>query len=186
MYFVLIAAIILGSVALDQISKLLIVRFLEQGESIPLWEDVLHITYVKNPGAAFGMLSDNRWVFMTVSTVAIIAVLFYLIKFRPTDKLLVISLSMIVGGGIGNMIDRILLKYVIDFIDFRLINFAVFNVADSFVTVGAGILILYLILDTIRDYRKTKAAKANQNTEDACVQPDRRDSVSDHTENDHE
>lgn len=166
MYFILIASIILGSVVFDQITKLLTVRFLELGETIPLWEDVFHFTYIQNRGAAFGMLSDNRWVFMVVSTVAIVGVLFYLIKYRPANKLLVISLSMIVGGGIGNMIDRVFLGYVVDFIDVRLINFAVFNIADSFVTVGACILILYLVLDMVREYRQAKQQKENKIAEE--------------------
>ena len=120
MYFVVIAAIILGVVVLDQLTKLLTVHFLEVGETVPLWEDVFHFTYIRNRGAAFGMLSDKRWVFMLVSVIAIIAVLFYLIKYRPKNKWLVVSLSMIVGGGIGNMLDRLYLGYVIDFLHFKL------------------------------------------------------------------
>lgn len=170
MYFILIASIILGSIIFDQATKLLTVYFLEVGETVPLWEDVFHFTYVQNPGAAFGMLSDNRWVFMVVSVVAIVGVLFYLIKYRPTNKLLVISLSMIVGGGIGNMIDRVYLGYVVDFIDVRLINFAVFNIADSFVTVGACILVLYLVLDMVHEYQQAKAQKAEKDAEKDTIE----------------
>lgn len=159
---ILIFAIILGIVGLDQLTKALAVIYLQGEPSFPIWQDVLHFTFVKNPGAAFGMLSNARWVFMTLSTIAIVGILFYLIKYRPQSKWLTVSLAMIVGGGIGNMIDRVLLGYVVDFIDFTLINFAVFNVADSFVTVGAGILIVYLVLDIIKDYKKNKANAAVQ------------------------
>ncbi|MBQ8416312.1 MAG: signal peptidase II, partial [Clostridia bacterium] len=73
--------------------------------------------------------------------------------------------SMIVGGGIGNMIDRISLGYVVDFLDFRLIHFAVFNVADSFVCVGAGIVIVYLLMDIYKDMKKNKKP-TTENTEE--------------------
>ena len=153
---ILIFAIILGVVCLDQLTKWLAVIFLEGEASFPLWQDVFHLTFVKNPGAAFGMLSNSRWVFMVTSTVAIVAVIFYLIKYRPQNKWLVVALCMIAGGGIGNMIDRVLLGYVVDFFDFTLINFAVFNVADSFVCVGAAILVVYMLMDIISDYKKSK------------------------------
>ena len=74
--------------------------------------------------------------------------------------MLCVALSFIVGGGVGNMIDRVLLGYVIDFFDFCLINFAIFNVADSFVCVGAGMLALWVILDTVEEEKKNKAEKA--------------------------
>ena len=162
---ILVFSIVLGVVALDQLTKWLAVIFLEGEASFPLWQDVFHLTFVKNPGAAFGMLSNSRWVFMVTSTVAIIAVMYYLIRHRPTNKWLVWGLSMIVGGGIGNMIDRISLGYVVDFFDFTLINFAVFNVADSFVCVGAGILMVYMIMDIVKEYQKGKQKSADAQTE---------------------
>ena len=158
---ILIFGIILGVVCLDQLTKGLAIIYLPQvGDSVPIWQDVLHFTRVNNPGAAWGMLSDARWVFMISSTVAIVGVLFYLLKYRPASKWLTVSLSMIVGGGIGNMIDRVYFQYVVDFIDFTLIDFPVFNVADSFVTVGAGMLIAYLVVDMINDYKKSKKTTA--------------------------
>ncbi len=159
MIFVLIA-IIVGSVALDQLTKWLAVVYLQGQPSFPLWQDVLHFTFWKNEGAAFGILQDQRWVFMVFSTVAIIALLVYLFGFRPKNRFVAISLAMIVGGGIGNMIDRIALGYVIDFIDFTLINFAIFNVADSFVTVGAFMLMGYLLLDLYKEVKAERAKKA--------------------------
>lgn len=152
-------AIIAVTVFLDQITKYLTIFYLKPIATFPLIEDVLHLTYVENTGAAFGMMKDARWVFMVTSTVAIVGILVYMFRKRPTDKLLCVSLSFIVGGGIGNMIDRTILGYVVDMIDFRLVNFAVFNVADSFVCVGAGMMILYLILDMIREAKAEKAAK---------------------------
>ena len=153
-------AIIAVTVFLDQITKYLTIFYLKPIDTLPLIEDVLHLTYVENTGAAFGMMKDSRWVFMVISTVAIVGILVYMFWKRPSDKLLCVSLSFIVGGGIGNMIDRTLLGYVVDMIDFRLINFAVFNVADSFVCVGAGLMILYLILDMVKESKAEKAARA--------------------------
>ena len=155
----ILIAIIFGSVALDQLTKWLAVVYLQpEGAegAFRLWENVLHLTYVKNEGAAFGMLADHRWVFMIFSTVAIIGLSIYLFGFSKDTRWVKISLAMIIGGGIGNMIDRVLLGYVIDFIDFTLINFAVFNVADSFVTVGAFMLIGYFIKDFIVELRAPK------------------------------
>lgn len=163
MIWILIAEIV-GIVGLDQLTKWLTVHHLELYESFPLWEDVLHFTYVRNEGMAFGMLDNRRWIFMTFSAVAIVALAVYLFRFRPKSKWLQVSIAMIIGGGIGNMIDRIFLGYVIDFIDFTLIDFAVFNVADSFVCVGAGILIVYLLIDLIRD--EIKAGKKIKNGAD--------------------
>ncbi len=158
---ILLIAIILGSIFLDQLTKWLAVVYLQGGPSVPIWKEVLHLTFVKNEGAAFGMLSDHRWVFMIFSTVAIIGLTIYLFRFSPKNPWLRIPLAMIIGGGIGNMIDRVLLGYVIDFIDFTLINFAVFNVADSFVTVGAFVLMGYLIRDMILEFKREKEAKKN-------------------------
>lgn len=167
-------AIIAVTVFLDQITKYLTIFYLKPLSTLPIIEDVLHLTYVENTGAAFGMMKDSRWVFMVISTVAIVGILVYMFWKRPTDKLLCLSLSFIVGGGIGNMIDRTLLGYVVDMIDFRLINFAVFNVADSFVCVGAGLMILYLILDMVKE---SKAAKAAAEAEAAVPEDTEEDTV---------
>ena len=156
---ILLIAIILGSIALDQLTKWLAVAFLEGQPSFPIWQDVLHLTLAKNEGAAFGMLSDHRWVFMIFSTVAIIGLLIYLFRFPPKSRYVQITLAMIVGGGIGNMIDRVRLEYVIDFIDFCAFPFWtwIFNVADAFVVVGCGLAVLSMILDEIKEHKKKKA-----------------------------
>lgn len=156
----ILLAIILGSVCLDQLTKWLAVVYLQGEPSFPLWKGVLHLTFVKNEGAAFGILSNHRWVFMLVSTVAIIGLTVYLFRFCRMDKWAKVSFAMMIGGGIGNMIDRVLLGYVVDFIDFTLINFAVFNVADSFVTVGAGILIVCFIREQVQEVRSARTQEA--------------------------
>ena len=163
-------AVIIVTVFLDQLTKYLTVLHLKPIDTYPIIEDVFHLTYVENTGAAFGMMKDARWVFMVTSTVAIIGILGYMIRrvYVKKEKIPVmeaLSLSLIVGGGIGNMIDRTVLGYVVDMIDCRFINFAVFNVADSFVCVGAGLMVLYLIVLTVKEYKTEKAAKLAEDTD---------------------
>ena len=150
--------VIVGSIGLDQLTKWLAVTYLKGGGSFPLWEGVLHFTYVENTGAAFGSFKDQRWVFMIVSSIAIVALVGYYFYFKPKDWLTTTALAFITGGGIGNMIDRVLMGYVVDFIDFTLIDFAVFNVADSFVCVGVGLMFLALILSERREAQAKKLA----------------------------
>ena len=146
----------------DQLSKWLVVAYLQGKESVYLIKGVLRFTYVENDGAAFGMLDDHRWVFLVLSTVMIIALIFYIVKYKPSSKWVMTSLILIVGGGIGNMIDRILLGYVIDFIDFCAFPNLwrwVFNIADSAVCVGTFMLSVWLIIDTVKEYKREKAEK---------------------------
>ena len=160
---IVLIAIIAGVIGLDQLTKWLAVVYLQGEPSFPLWRDVLHFTYTENTGMAFGMLKDHRWVFMVFSTVAIVALAIYLFRFRPESRWMQISMAFIIGGGIGNMIDRIILGYVVDFIDFTLINFAIFNVADSFVCIGAGMMIAYLLIDLVREVvREVKQKRAGE------------------------
>ena len=161
-YYIIYSAVIAGGIALDQLSKLLAVKLLAPVGSVPILEGVLHLTYVENKGAAFGMLADHRWVFMSISTVAIIAIALHLYSGKNTSKLYTSALMLIVSGGIGNMIDRIALGYVVDFIDFALIDFAVFNIADSLVCIGAGLLILSLVLDIIKEAKLEKAKRESR------------------------
>ena len=153
--------VIVASIFADQLTKQLIVNFLDKEEPLYIIKGILRFSYVENRGAAFGMLDDHRWVFMIISTVAIVGIIFYMWKFCKESKLLSLGLSLIVGGGIGNMIDRVLLGYVIDFIDFCAFPdlwMWVFNVADACVCVGAGIVALALITDMVKEskHQKTK------------------------------
>ena len=167
--FVVWILIIIGVVALDQVSKILVVEFLDRDNPFVIIEGVFRLKYSENRGAAFGSFEESRWVFMIASVLGIIALSVYLFKFKPKSKLACTSLSMIIGGGIGNMIDRCfragevdgeIRHYVFDFIDFRGIWSYVFNVADAFVCVGAGILMVWCIWAFIDETKKEKAKKA--------------------------
>lgn len=159
--YIWIILIMLG-IFLDQISKYLVVIYMDLGESVQVIPHLFNFTYIRNEGAAFGSLSNSRWVFMIASSVMIVGILVYMFWKKPKNKLLATALTLIVAGGIGNMIDRIRLGYVIDFIDFCAFPklwMWTFNIADSFVVVGAGLIILYIILDMIRESKEAKAKK---------------------------
>ncbi len=155
-FYIVYSGIILLGVMLDLLSKWLVVRFLKPIDDYPLWDGVFHFNYHENRGAAFGMMQNSRWIFLTISSIAIVLMLIYLFSGISKNKLSNISIALIVAGGVGNMVDRLALGYVIDFLYFKLIDFAIFNVADSFVCVGAGLLILSLILDIIKEEREKK------------------------------
>jgi len=155
--------VIAVGIALDQLTKLLAVLHLAPmpGKTLPIIEGVFHFTYCENTGMAFSLLSgeNQRWIFIVVSTITLAALAVYLFIGQVPNKLYLSGILLILSGGIGNMIDRIALGYVVDFIDVRLINFAVFNIADSFVTVGAGVLIAALIVDIVKETRKERREK---------------------------
>ena len=125
-------------------------------EEIPVIKGVLYFTYVENRGAAFGILQNHRWIFITVTILAMIAIIVYIAWKEPKNKMLLLSLALILGGGIGNLIDRISLSYVIDFIDVRLIHFPVFNIADICVVCGCILLCIYIVFF---DGKKEKTEK---------------------------
>ncbi len=157
MILLIYAAIIIGGVGLDQLTKYLVAANLpiDNSADVEVWSGVFHLRCISNDGAAFGMLDDHRWVFMTVSTVVIIGMLIFMVlKRKNIPVTLGIALSMVISGGIGNMIDRVALGYVIDFIYFVPIDFPCFNVADSFVCVGAALMFIAILL--------TKEEKKNE------------------------
>ena len=162
---IILLSVIGASILVDQIVKIIISSTMSVGETIPVIKDIFHFTYIRNEGAAFGMLSEHRWVFMIISSVAIVAMCIYLFKFCKERMLTRIGIALVIGGGIGNMIDRIFLGYVVDMIECRFIDFYVFNVADSCVCVGAGIVFLGVLLDTIKEIKESKAKKLAGNNE---------------------
>ena len=137
--------------------------------SVTLIEGILDFTYVENRGMAFGMLSGHRWVFMVFTVVLLIAIAAFLYYYRESASLwLKISCGLVMGGGVGNMIDRVSLGYVVDFIDFCAFDFWVwvFNVADACVCVGVFMLAIYLIMDTVRTEREKKQKLSIQSSKE--------------------
>ena len=135
-------AIFIVGIILDYIVKHIVRTNMKIGDTIPLIRGVFHITYTENTGAAFSMLSDKTTL-LSVVTVAVVGLLLFLLlsdKFR--GKFACVLVALIASGGTGNLIDRIFRGSVTDMFDFRLINFAIFNVADIFVTCGALLFII--------------------------------------------
>ena len=124
----------------DQLVKHLVVSGMHLGESIPVVKGIFHITYVLNPGAAFGMLEHQRWVFILVAVAVLLVVGIFYSRLKKESALLQTGAGLLLGGAVGNLVDRIQTGLVVDFLDFRV--WPVFNIADIAICVGAGILIL--------------------------------------------
>ena len=162
----MILTVVLIVILCDILSKYLVVQLLVPlGTSVTVIPGILDFTFVKNRGAAFGMLSDSRWIFMTVSVIFISVLIYVLNKSLITHKLFNISVSLVLGGGIGNMIDRVFVGYVVDFIEVTFVKFAVFNIADSAITLGAiGALVYFLFIDkTFFSFNKTNSEEDTSN-----------------------
>ncbi len=135
--------IMLVIVVLDQVSKWWVLTSLKQIGTIKIIEGVFHLHYLENRGAAFGIFQDQRLFFLVVNTFITCIIIGYLIKHPRINKGLMWALSMIAGGAIGNLIDRALYGYVIDFFDFQI--WPVFNVADSAIVIGQVLLIFFIL-----------------------------------------
>lgn len=151
MSIIISIVVIILSIAIDLITKAVVAGNMAVGQTIPIIKDVLHITYVKNVGAAFSMLEGKMTLFYIITPIALIIFIWYLIKNRKHSMFQNILLSLIIGGTIGNFIDRIIFQYVRDFIDVRLINFAVFNFADICLTIGVILFVIYLIIEIVKE-----------------------------------
>ncbi|MEI6437865.1 MAG: signal peptidase II [Candidatus Omnitrophota bacterium] len=130
-------------VSLDRLTKLCFSTILHPGESIPVIRNVFHFSLVHNTGIAFGLFKDNSFVFFVIPVIAIgllVYNIYYYHKVGELDRLYISAFSLILGGAIGNLIDRMMLGYVVDFLDFRV--WPVFNAADSAITVGAFIILI--------------------------------------------
>ncbi len=143
--------IVLFVIVIDRLTNYWAANYLINVDTIPIINDVFHLTYAKNTGAAFSIFRNHTFALGFVSAITIIGLFIYLYLYRRNNKidLLSVSIAMIIGGAFGNMIDRFFRGYVVDYFDFRLIDFAIFNVADSFVVVGVGLMIIQLLIDEI-------------------------------------
>ena len=136
----------LAIVVLDQITKYLVVQQIPLHGTVPVWDGVFHLTYTQNTGAAFSSLEGQHWLFALVLLVFMGFIIWEFPKkrmgFTTLERWMVVA---IFAGGLGNMIDRVRLGYVVDMIEVDFMNFAVFNVADIFITCGCFLLIVHLI-----------------------------------------
>ncbi|WP_110952897.1 signal peptidase II [Anaerosinus massiliensis] len=142
--------LIAGIICIDQLLKSYIQQTMVIGASLPIITDIFHITYILNPGAAFGILENQRIFFILIAIMMICVVGYIYPKIPAKDKFLRFGIALLVGGAIGNVIDRIKLGYVVDFLDFRI--WPVFNFADITIVSGVGIIIYSVwFLSNIKD-----------------------------------
>lgn len=142
-YYALAVLIII----IDQISKWLVATKMDIGESIPVWIGVFSITSHRNEGAAFGILQGQMWLFYVITVIVVLGVTYYLHKYGRHQVFLGIALALILGGAIGNFIDRALNGSVVDFLYFRIINYPIFNIADASLVVGVILILIHTLLD---------------------------------------
>lgn len=154
---------------LDQLSKWMIVTFMELYETRSVIGEFFHIASHRNRGAAFGILQDQRWFFIVITIVVVIGIIYYLYKMsKEQQRLLCVALSLLLGGALGNFIDRVRMGEVVDFLRFRFqfsifgkeidYYFATFNIADSAIVIGVGLI----ILDLFMQWKKEKKQGAEQ------------------------
>ena len=152
LWYILITAAV---VILDHVTKWLAVESIRGKPDVVLINGVFRLTYCENTGMAFSLFSENTLVLAIITLIALLALAAYTLSLKQKKlNIQTIGMMFILGGGIGNLVDRFFSGYVVDFFDFYLINFAVFNVADTFVTVGAGLFILSLITQIINEKNK--------------------------------
>lgn len=142
MYWILL---IIGIIGIDQAAKIYIFTAQDKFQNLPIIKDFFYITYCENRGAAFSILQNQRWVFVAITIIAIIIMIWIMTKQKHI--LLRLSLSLVIAGAFGNMIDRAIRGFVVDFLHFFPFgyDFAIFNVADMSINIGVAILLIYLI-----------------------------------------
>ena len=157
-----IFAVVVGVLALgaDQISKYYVMNHFLEAESKPAIEGFFEWNYVKNRGAAWGMLDGHTWILLALTFVAVLVCVALLAKSGKKNKLLFWAVTLILSGGIGNMIDRIFRGFVVDFVHLQFIDFPVFNIADCVIVIGAALLMINFLLDF-----KASSKQKNENVQ---------------------
>ena len=145
MYLIVLAIVSVALIAIDQLTKLAAIHYLASGQSIPVWNGVLELTYVENRGVAWGMMQNQQWIVLVITSVMLVFVAAVLASRRlQKSHTATIGALLIFAGGIGNLIDRITRGFVVDFIHyFKWFDFPVFNFADCCVSIGAVLILIY-------------------------------------------
>ena len=160
MSFIIAAIVSALFLAADQLTKYIVTVNMTLGESRPFLKGLIDLVYIYNEGGAWGFLSGQQWILLTVTSIIIIAFITVLVKFGTSEKVLFWSICLVLSGGLGNMIDRIFRGgRVVDFLHFQFMpDFPVFNVADCAVVIGTGLLILYFVLETVKENKANKVS----------------------------
>lgn len=146
-------------VSLDQIIKLLVIKYLEPIGSLPLIDGFIQLNYAENTGAAFGSFSGYTWILSIFTLVVIVAGLVYLLNGKVKFGVEYVCITLILAGGLGNLIDRVSRGFVVDYIEPLFIDFAIFNFADILVTCSAVVLIIWMLYGIYKDVKKEKDKK---------------------------
>jgi len=159
--FLILTVVTLFSLFVDQLTKVYIDRAMDLHQSIPVINELFSITYIRNKGAAFGFLANTSYrlpFFIFISIVAVFVILFAYRKLRGDQKLAQVSLALILSGAVGNLIDRVRLGEVIDFLDvyWKSYHWPAFNIADSAICVG----VFFLAIDMLREESRQKKSAA--------------------------
>ena len=149
--------------AFDQLTKFLAVKYLKGNEPVDFIKGIVRFNYSENTGMAFSMLSGARWLFVVLTVIVCAGILWYLFSNRAKHLWLYWSLGVVCAGGIGNLIDRLWLGYVRDFLRFDFITFPIFNVADVALVTGVIMLIVNIVIWFVRSEMKARAEKAAKN-----------------------
>ncbi len=147
--------------ALDQLTKYAVIKTMILGQSIPIVNEVLHFTYVHNYGAAFGLFQKKWYLFIAVASISILVIVYYSKYLAPDNLWVQTALALLLAGALGNLIDRLKFKYVIDFIDVRF--WPVFNVADIVINVGVGMLIVEMFWESHEDAKEAETQSESEN-----------------------
>lgn len=160
---------------IDLVSKQIVENTMVlNGEGVDVIKGFLGFKYIHNDGMAFGTLGGQRALFITLTLIVVPLMGFFTVKFRNFGKTFTYTMSVIIAGAIGNMIDRIAFGYVRDFIEFQFVNFAIFNIADVALTCGAVVLLVYLLFfcKALKSDKKTTEAP-NVNSNNECLEPEK-------------
>lgn len=160
---------------LDQIVKIVERLTMQPGQSIAVIPRVFHLTYIRNNGAAFSSFSGQTWLFFIAALVAIAAIILFWRFEKPSTLLPVLGSSLLISGAMGNVVDRVIYGHVTDIFDARFLNFAIFNVADIGITIGAILLVVWLVLfggimgeDSTSKTQSPDSSSPQQKTKDAA------------------
>lgn len=148
--------ILVSILLLDQITKFMADAFMELNQQLPIIKGFFSITYTRNTGAAWSILEGNMIFFYVVTVVALIVLWYFYKNTEEHDKLSQVAIVFMMAGALGNFIDRLVFQYVRDFLDFIVFgyDFPIFNVADSFLCIGVGLIILDVVLETFGVVKK--------------------------------
>ena len=173
-YISLATAVLL--VGIDQLTKWLASTYVKPKSSINLisfgGREWVNLTYQENTGAAFSILRDKQLFLIILTSIIILGVIILMISKRVKKPVYIWSFSLILAGGVGNLIDRIFYGYVVDFVDVRIVKFAVFNFADICAVVGTIMLIFFYIVDEVKTSKAKKAKAAEQSEDTANIKAD--------------